>query len=90
LAVKANQPTLRREIEIFFQDAPEASLERFADVDKGHGRIEQRSVTLAREVDWLDGERRFPGELRLPHVAAIVKVESRTQLKVIAHVLVAA
>jgi predicted transposase YbfD/YdcC len=81
LAVKANQPTLRREIEIFFQDAPEASLERFVDVDKGHGRIEQRSLTLAREVDWLGGERRFPGELRLPHVAAIVKVESRSQLK---------
>jgi predicted transposase YbfD/YdcC len=81
LAVKANQPTLRGEIESFFQDAPEASLERFADVDKGHGRIEQRSVTLAREVDWLGGERRFPGELRLPHVAAIVKIESRTEMK---------
>ncbi len=81
LAVKANQPTLRSEIEIFFNDAPQASLERFAELDKGHGRIEQRAVTLAREVDWLGGERRFPGELRLPHVAAIVKVESRTQLK---------
>jgi predicted transposase YbfD/YdcC len=81
LAVKANQPTLRGEIETFFKEAPQASLERFADVDKGHGRIEQRSLTLAREVDWLGGERRFPGELRLPHVAAILKVESRTELK---------
>ncbi len=81
LAVKANQPTLRGEIETFFRDAPEAGLERFADVDKGHGRIEQRAVTVAREVDWLGGERRFPGELRLPRVAAIVKVESRTELK---------
>jgi predicted transposase YbfD/YdcC len=81
LAVKANQPTLRSEIELFFRDASPASLERFADVDKGHGRIEQRAVTLAREVDWLGGARRFPGELRLPHVAAIVKVESRTHLK---------
>lgn len=81
LAVKANQPTLRAEIETFFKDAPEASLERFAEVDKGHGRIEERVVTVAREVDWLGGERRFPGELRLPHVAAIVKVESRTGLK---------
>ena len=81
LAVKANQPTLRREIESFFNDAPEASLERLADVGKGHGRIEQRDVTLARDVDWLGGERRFPGELRLPNVAAIVKVESRTELK---------
>ena len=81
LAVKANQPTLRRDIESVFAEAPAASLERFVDVDKGHGRIEQRSVTVTREVDWLDGDRRFPGELRLPGVAAIVKVESRTQLR---------
>ena len=81
LAVKANQPTLRGEIETFFKDAPEESLDRFDDIDKGHGRIEQRQVTLAREIDWLDAERRFPGELRLPDVAAIIKVQSKTQLK---------
>jgi predicted transposase YbfD/YdcC len=81
LAVKANQPTLRREIEAFFQDVAEARLERFCDVDKGHGRIEQRAVSLAREVDWLAGARRFPGELRLPDVAAIVRVESQVELK---------
>jgi predicted transposase YbfD/YdcC len=81
LAVKANQPTLRREIEAFFKDAPQPGLDRFTDVDKGHGRIEQRDVAVAREVDWLGGQRRFPGELRLPDVAAIVRVQSRTQLK---------
>lgn len=81
LAVKANQPTLRREIEAFFSEAPETSLDRFCDVDKGHGRIEQRDVTLAQEVDWLSSDRRFPGELRLPDAAAIIKVQSRTQLK---------
>jgi len=80
LAVKANQPTLRSEIETFFADAPPASLESTTDVDKGHGRIEQRTVTVAREVDWLDGERRFPGEVRLPDVAAIVRVASRAEL----------
>jgi len=81
LAVKANQPTLRCEVESFFKTADPASLERFTEVDKGHGRIEQRDLTVAREIDWLGGDRRFPGELRLPGVAAIVKVESRTQLK---------
>ena len=81
LAVKANQPTLRSEIETFFADAPPASLESTTDVDKGHGRIEQRTVTVAREVDWLDGDRRFPGELRLPDVATIVRVASRAELK---------
>jgi len=81
LAVKANQPTLRREIEDFFSQAPEADLDHFCDVDKGHGRIEQRDVTVAWEVGWLSSERRFPGELRLPDVAAIIKVQSKTQLK---------
>jgi predicted transposase YbfD/YdcC len=81
LAVKANQPTLRSEIETFFADAPPASLESTTDVDKGHGRIEQRIVTVAREVDWLDSDRRFPGEVRLPEVATIVRVASRAELK---------
>jgi len=80
LAVKANQPTLRSEIETFYADAPAASLESTTDVDKGHGRIEQRTVTVAREVDWLDGDRRFPGEVRLPDVATIIRVASRAEL----------
>lgn len=81
LAVKANQPTLRKEIESLFKDAPEASLESFDDADKGHGRIEQRKLTVARDVDWLNGQRRFPGELRLPDVAAVIKVESTAELR---------
>jgi predicted transposase YbfD/YdcC len=81
LAVKANQPTLRCEIETFFADARPESLDSTTDLDKGHGRIEQRTVTVAREVDWLDGDRRFPGEVRLPHVATIVRVTSRAELK---------
>jgi predicted transposase YbfD/YdcC len=81
LAVKANQPGLRAEIEAFFAEAPAAALDTATDLDKGHGRIEERTVTVAREVDWLTGERRFPGEVRLPGVAAIVRVKSRTELK---------
>jgi len=81
LAVKGNQPTLRREIEDFFDGAPATSVETTRDLDKGHGRIEERTVTVAREVDWLSGDKHFPGELRLPGVAAIIKVASRTELK---------
>jgi predicted transposase YbfD/YdcC len=81
LAVKANQPMLRCEIESFFAEAPPASLECTTDFDKGHGRIEQRTVTVAREVDWLCGDRRFPGEVRLPDVATIVRVAARAELK---------
>ena len=81
LAVKANQPTLRAEIERYFADAPAAALKTTVDVDKGHGRIEQRAVTVAHEVDWLDSDRRFPGEIRLPDVTTIIRVASRAELK---------
>lgn len=81
LAVKANQPILRAEIETFFEDLPPDPANIDVDLDKGHGRIEQRTVTVARQVDWLSGDRRFPGELRLPGVATIIKVQSRAELK---------
>ena len=78
LAVKANQPTLRAELEACFAEAPPGTLETDTDLDKGHGRIEQRVVSLTRKVDWLTGDRRFPGELRLPEPACLVRVEART------------
>ena len=81
LAVKANQPTLRKDIETCFAEAPATAVDHVRTFDKGHGRIEQRDIFVLREVDWLNGARRFPGELRLPGVAAIVKVQSRTQLR---------
>ena len=81
LAVKANQPGLKAEIERLFDDPASTALDIHHDVDKGHGRIEQRTVTVAREVDWLDGRRRFPGETRLPGVASLIRVSSRTELR---------
>jgi predicted transposase YbfD/YdcC len=47
LAVKANQPTLRAEIEGFFEDAGCDAAHVDVDLDKSHGRIEQRAVTVA-------------------------------------------
>ena len=79
LAVKANQPTLRAEVEAAFTDAPPATLATCADLDKGHGRIEERRTTVLRETDWLDGARRFPGELRLPGAACLVRTETRVE-----------
>ena len=78
LAVKANQPTLRKETEAAFAAA--GRIDTFVDHDKGHGRIEQRAVSVINEVDWLDGKRRFPGELRLPHAKTLIRVQSRAEL----------
>ncbi len=80
LAVKANQPHLRDEIERFFAQAQREALDVHLDLDKGHGRIEDRRVFVSRDVGWLIGDRRFPGEPRFPAIAAIIKVETRTEL----------
>ena len=43
---------------------------------KGDGRIETRLVSVMRQVDWLHGDRRFPGELRFPDACAIVRIDT--------------
>lgn len=48
LAVKANQPSLRAEMEAVFAQADGTVLDTHTDLDKGHGRIEERRVSVAR------------------------------------------
>ncbi len=79
MAVKANQPTLRAEVEACFDTAPAGTVETSISHDKGHGRIEQRTVSVVREIDWLSGDRRFPGELRLPGAACVIRVQASIQ-----------
>jgi predicted transposase YbfD/YdcC len=81
LAVKANQATIVKEIEDYFADAPEDELESLTDTGKGHGRIEERIVTVSAETAWLNGQRHFPGEFRLPGVKTVVRAAARTHLK---------
>ena len=76
IAVKANQPGLMGEIERFFDDPQNPPPDRVEDIDKGHGRVEQRRVAVSTHVDWMTGKRRFPGEYRLPDIAAIIMVET--------------
>jgi predicted transposase YbfD/YdcC len=78
LAVKANQPSLRAEVEAAFAEAGDR-LDTHTDLDKGHGRIEARRMSVLRETDWLDGARRFPGEPRLPGTACPLRAETRVE-----------
>jgi predicted transposase YbfD/YdcC len=80
LAVKASQPTLRAEIQSAFVAAGPDALQTCVDFDKGHGRIEQRTVSVLKDVEWLNGDRRFPGEHRFPGAATIIRVQSRAEL----------
>ena len=36
---------------------------------------------MSAAIDWMDGERRFPGEYRFPKLAAIAMIESRVETK---------
>ena len=78
LQVRANQPSLRAEVEAAFAEA-EACLETHIDVNKSHGRIEQRHMTVLRQTDCLDGNRCFPGELRLPGAACLLRAQTRAE-----------
>ncbi len=79
LAVKVNWPVLHGEIERYFADVPAADLARFETTDGDHGRIEVRRHAVSRDVAWLSGDRRFPGEPRFPGLAAIAMVEAEVE-----------
>lgn len=81
LAIKANQPSLHAEIERFFADPDAGPVEIHRDIDKGHGRIEERICRVSRQVDWLSGNRRFPGEYRFPKLATVAVIEARVQTR---------
>jgi len=81
LAVKANQPTLHDEVVAFFDTAQAEDVEAVVEVDKDHGRIETRRCVVSRQIDWLTGERRFPGESRFAKLTAVAMVEARIELR---------
>lgn len=80
LSVKGNQPTLKHDIENLFKQAddervrsveelPRPEMECDEQVDKGHGRLEIRTVSLVRQLEWLTTLDRWP------HVTCVVRVK---------------
>jgi len=70
LSVKQNQPGLYHDIETAFNfvdssverplmDLPAPLVERSVEVDKGHGRVEVRSVELCRDLSWISEPERW-------------------------------
>jgi predicted transposase YbfD/YdcC len=55
LIAKDNQPTLHEDLALFFDDPPVpcASWQSVTTLDKGHGRLERRTITVSTELrDW--------------------------------------
>lgn len=81
LSVKDNQPTLHQELQDTFAEAadarqrsvdeqPRPPVEVFEEVDKGHGRVETRTLSLCRDLSWITTSKRWKG---LSFVAQIVR-----------------
>jgi predicted transposase YbfD/YdcC len=81
LSAKDNQPTLHQEIQDTFAEAaderrrtvdeqPRPVVEIFEEVDKGHGRVETRTLSLCRDLSWITTSERWIG---LSFVAQIVR-----------------
>lgn len=79
LALKKNWPAVHADVETFFGDPPPESLATLTTTDGGHGRIEVRRHAVCHAVDWLLSDRRYPGEPRLPGLAMIGLIDSRTE-----------
>lgn len=66
LGVKDNQPTLRREIQEYFEAARREpqnypAVKRVKTVDSGHGRLETRIYYLTTEIEWFEGRGEWCG-----------------------------
>src|SRR5205814_5254962 len=71
LNVKENQPALLKDLVCTFTEAadprvrsvderPRPVVEVFEEVDKGHGRLEERRVELCRDLTWMMTADRWP------------------------------
>jgi predicted transposase YbfD/YdcC len=66
LALKGNQGTLHEDIELFFQeqkkhDFTDAKADTHETVEKDHGRLESRRVTVCAGIEWLQTLHQWPG-----------------------------
>jgi predicted transposase YbfD/YdcC len=79
LALKGNQGTLRDDVEEFFTEQKASNYadckpSRHETLEKSHGRIETRTVTVVGAIDWLKQRHPWVG------LASIVMVESRREI----------
>jgi len=79
LALKGNQGRLRDDVELFMHEQAgvnfcDTTVTCRDDVEKSHGRLETRKVTVCTDVSWLDARHHWPG------LASIIMVEYRAAM----------
>lgn len=74
LPLKANQPTLEGDVRRYFDEAPKDELESHETTEKGHGRLETRTVTVSGTVDWIAPDRSYPGRPKFKTIKSLIRV----------------
>jgi predicted transposase YbfD/YdcC len=59
LPVKKHQETLYNDITLFFQTSGNELPEVFRTVEKSHGRLEERTCVVCKDINWLDPENKW-------------------------------
>lgn len=88
LQVKGNQPTLQKNIDETFKEVlrrrkpgeTKAEIDRYREVDKGHGRIEQRTCIVCRDLSGIEHAQAWAGLTGIALVAR--EIENLTTKKV--------
>jgi len=83
-SLKGNQGTLRDDVELFFEEQMRVD---FADtivschqtVEKSHGRIEVRKVTVCSDVEWLQQRHDWPGLASIVMLEYVAEMGSKTR-----------
>jgi predicted transposase YbfD/YdcC len=73
LTVKENQPLLYGDIKSFFDHSANTSFESAVMKEKSHGRLEERTIKITRDIAWLDPEHKWVG------LSGIAELYSRTE-----------
>jgi predicted transposase YbfD/YdcC len=77
LQVKDNHPTLNAQIGTYFADArresrplndPAPKLTTHHETDAGHGRIEERTMTVSHDLSWIDDAAAWKGLAGIAHI----------------------
>lgn len=80
LALKENWPATFAEVETLFNEPPSGvAFETDQTVDGCNGRIAIRRHSVCRDVDWMNSDRRYPGEPKFPDLAMIGRVETEVE-----------
>ncbi len=85
LSLKGNQPTMEKEVKAYFDDLPQNPEENCkatswtSPVEKNHGRIEKRTVTIV-PADWFEDKNLWAGLVSFIRVSRMVIKNGKTMV----------